>query len=86
MMKSDSSEEENPIPNIALTPRTRARKFLELKKYQKLITKQKLLEEQELLNHQQLIRQKIKETLNNDKTIVDVKPRKSMIQTFQLII
>ena len=81
-MKSDSSEEEKDIiPNIVLTPRTRARKFLELKKYQKLITKQQLLNEDELLSHQQLIKEKIKETLNNDKTIVNVKPRKSMIQT-----
>ena len=74
-MKNDSNEEENPIPNITLTPRTRAKKILELKKYQILLTNQNLV------NDQQLIRQKMKEKLGNDNTIVDLKPRKSMIQT-----
>ena len=61
--------------NVILTPRIMAKKISDLKKYNKL------------LNNQEFIRMQMNETLSYKEQkkaqnhIVDVQPRKSMIQT-----
>ena len=75
MFKSDSSEEEKEemyMPNNDLSPRTRRKKLEQLKNYQHLLNPP--------ITQQSYVRQKINSKLNNDE-IIDIKPRKSMIET-----
>ena len=75
MLKADDPDEENPI---ILSPRTKAKKLNQLKQYQQTILPS--------LTQQNYIRQKIFETLNKDERldndqIINIKPRRSMIET-----
>ena len=80
MFKSDSSEEEKEemyMPNKELSPRARAKKLQQLKNYQHLLNPP--------ITQQSYVRQKVISKLNNKKLendeIIDIKPRKSMIET-----
>ena len=77
MFKSDSSEEEKEemyMPNNDLSPRTRRKKLEQLKNYQHLLNPP--------ITQQSYVTQKLNTTLKKEKdSIIDVKPRKSMIET-----
>ncbi len=80
MLKTHSSDEEKEekeeiyMPNNELSPRTRAKKLEQLKNYQRLLNPP--------ISQQSYVRQKLNTTLKKEKdSIIDVKPRKSMIET-----